>query len=1078
MDRYAHDLGLWGQAHPGNEPIYCDGPLPLNTDAIIYPGSDDEADEATRLARIQRYEECGRRYLQGRPLRILSASLRGPFDKSSGWRNPWLPNLPSDYARHERPSQQPAPATTVQESGSIQPSSLTAEGDDTMEDGDVQDSMECHLPSPQSHEDLQFFDSSSQLERRSRVESWANGVDGNILEKDKFWAPGYSSVDRDGEFSQKRPAGKDWLKRRPAKKRRLPASQTTGATFNSTPTPMTRSGSKSSKVSALRNRSANRSFEMTTPSSSPDKGPRESPDTVERQETSSIEEYRQPASLDTVAADTETHAEPAISSIQEGEEREGGREEEGDAGAHDQEIKADCGNEDLIANDNKGQSRKGPSYNNIETEETSFEDFADDSFHYRARHLKHPTPTRDSNDKLVNEPSEIKMTETSVSPEPFNAVTSSFGIYNESSCHNTPHELLKSGDMEPMIQLNENPGFVVFNNESHHPTSSALASNESLMQFHEAMFKTCSASTPILDAASVPNIDNGRALSDITSNEHGSRLNVRTQILHTIHEVKEATAMDAGPFLDEGATLVGDVMDMEELGGINAPRDASDDSFSKGRDLLTHYAMSATNLANASQQFYYSKNIALSGTEEITGYAMTSSPQVEPAEMLPLTTTDSNQCPKGEDVTSLFGDTGLSSQNDEEQPLVMAKDQTAVPEQQSPWTSLCTVESTSPILNDNIERREDVLTQLPPPPVAAPIDSSALINDSPAVRPSQQSPWAQETALPNIITDLKAVTSTETTNTTDAEMPVELASPPLPEPQNLWAASSSAPPSILSSPCQMPNELERLEPDVKEDESGLNMQGYPDIPIPHVHRQSTPDGEVSIRTFSNFNFFSPPRQSYVPSNSTCRSILARKKPWSVRSSNKSIRRVLFAPLPHEQDDDSYSPSITSRAVSPPPPMVVDLEQEDDIDGKYRKHFDIMNRRLSFQGTPVFRFHQRLLPSSSHQKPESPSVDAMAEAFREADAGQTDFADKAAEENKAEGNDPILEEADEGPQSPWQHDTQGTDDVAAVMGNIGAFLDTWDVDAEIDRNRAELHEAGTHDKPSINDMGVLYGTGIW
>ncbi|KAL4779028.1 hypothetical protein BJX76DRAFT_341915 [Aspergillus varians] len=52
--------------------------------------SDDELDKGQRSARRRRVEKLGETYLQGIPLFILSASLRGPLDK--GWVNPWKKN--------------------------------------------------------------------------------------------------------------------------------------------------------------------------------------------------------------------------------------------------------------------------------------------------------------------------------------------------------------------------------------------------------------------------------------------------------------------------------------------------------------------------------------------------------------------------------------------------------------------------------------------------------------------------------------------------------------------------------------------------------------------------------------------------------------------------------------------------------------------------------------------------------------------------------------------------------------------------------------------------------------------------
>ena len=70
-------LALETYSSPPNNDIDSDGVL----------GSDDELDEDARFARRQRIEKLAEAYLQGTPLFILSASLKGPFDQ--GWVNPW-----------------------------------------------------------------------------------------------------------------------------------------------------------------------------------------------------------------------------------------------------------------------------------------------------------------------------------------------------------------------------------------------------------------------------------------------------------------------------------------------------------------------------------------------------------------------------------------------------------------------------------------------------------------------------------------------------------------------------------------------------------------------------------------------------------------------------------------------------------------------------------------------------------------------------------------------------------------------------------------------------------------------------
>ncbi len=78
-------------------------PLPREEKAIITEPvwlswlPENTETEQEKRAREARRKQIGERYLAGRgaPL-ILSASLKGPFDRSSGWINPWLPKDPNE----------------------------------------------------------------------------------------------------------------------------------------------------------------------------------------------------------------------------------------------------------------------------------------------------------------------------------------------------------------------------------------------------------------------------------------------------------------------------------------------------------------------------------------------------------------------------------------------------------------------------------------------------------------------------------------------------------------------------------------------------------------------------------------------------------------------------------------------------------------------------------------------------------------------------------------------------------------------------------------------------------------------
>jgi hypothetical protein len=120
--------------------IYCAATCP--PEDIFYHGSEDENYEDSTTRKL-RYEAAGRRFLAGDVPYLISASLLGPFDKRSGWTNPWRSRLrtrttsPIDANAHGPSSSQQAhyPQSPVRQATRRQ---------------EVSDSLECHLPSPES----------------------------------------------------------------------------------------------------------------------------------------------------------------------------------------------------------------------------------------------------------------------------------------------------------------------------------------------------------------------------------------------------------------------------------------------------------------------------------------------------------------------------------------------------------------------------------------------------------------------------------------------------------------------------------------------------------------------------------------------------------------------------------------------------------------------------------------------------------------------------------------------------------------------------------------------------------------
>ncbi|KAI0433228.1 hypothetical protein F5Y09DRAFT_299406 [Xylaria sp. FL1042] len=1062
MDRYTHDTGPWGQACVANEPLYCEGPPPSDPDDIICPGSDDENDEATKAARRLRYEEQGRRYLQGRPLRIISASLRGPFNASSGWRNPWHPNLPSQHVqRLDHPSRSSAASPVAQYKTNVSVDRLSSHDDGTAQV--VDDSMECHLPSPQSHQDLQFFNSPSHCERRSRIESWAENVHRGFLEKDKFWAPGHDSADRKAESVQKRPAGREWLKRGPAKRTKLPASQSMEVVYASTPTPMTQLRAKSRRNPVIGKRQANRSFEMTTPSSSPERGPRESPKIVGCHPPASYEAQGQPAPSALSTRDNQTPCEPTIHGQQEEEP------EEDDLGRGDKQEAEDG---EVFKDKGGRQFYRQTSYNDEETEEVGdFENYADESFCYRARQLKHATPTVTFDTTAANSRPQDTENEMPVPPEHGDALIMPCSSDTRAPTPNTGRDPLGSSDVEHAKRPNGTSGSIEIIDESDQPIVSAIHIDNNALQFHVGMIQSSVIADPSADIINAARVDIGQPLGNITSSKHASRINILNNIPHTILEVKEARGISPDPFVDEGVTLIGDPMDTERPGEIELIQQNPDYHSFEGSSLLQHYAISATNIANASQRLECHDITLLDNKNDTEECAITMRLQQAPVEVQLMTNNKStSQSLREESTSSQINAETTLGQEDEGPPQVMTESQALPPEHQSPWATLCTVKESFRPGNDCIERGGDECREFLPQPITTLLGSPALMEFSPAIRPSQQSPWVEEATDPVITIGLEGGVGVDANAITTIELPETPSDPPLIEQQEHMdlARPLVVPPSAINL-SKLPREPQYLKLSaVKEGEASPYTQGFPCTPVPQIDRQSTSDGEVSIRSFSNFNFSSPQRSLCPPSSSACRSILSSAKHLSTRTRTKSTRRVSFAVLPLEQKDDSNQLSTKLRAASPPPATLVDLEEE-IVDGKYRNHFDVMNRRFGVHGTPTLRYHQRLLPGSSQQKPESPSVEAMADAFREADARLSDHIDHVFQDNKVDEQELRFGELEETPQSPWQHDTQGIDDVAAVMGNLNQFLDVWDMDAEIDKTRAELNEIGTHE---VSPTGIL------
>jgi hypothetical protein len=205
VDPSADELSLeWGE-----DTIYCEATCA--PEDVLYEGSDDE-DYDNPISRKLRYEEAGQRYLDGKTPFLITASLKGPFDSKSGrWVNPWR-------SKHRTTGTSQGVRTSpgkllrsaqVKRNVSIPETTLTAPGD----------SLECHLPSPESLKQASVAGGHAYLEEDelAKVQEWREAIEPGDAARDRFW----TSTPQSSLSARKRKAkGSSWLKHLATKRRR------------------------------------------------------------------------------------------------------------------------------------------------------------------------------------------------------------------------------------------------------------------------------------------------------------------------------------------------------------------------------------------------------------------------------------------------------------------------------------------------------------------------------------------------------------------------------------------------------------------------------------------------------------------------------------------------------------------------------------------------------------------------------------------------------------------------------------------------------------------------------------------
>ena len=190
-----------------HDQIYCEAVAEVRD--VIYCGSEDENYQSS-VVRKQRYEAAGQRYLSGQLPTILSASLRGPFDRKSGWINPWRSKHRTQNSKLPATGE-PSPTTALNRLRAIRENNV-----------EPQDSLECHLPSPQSLKQARSYIEHPYLEEDELavVHTWRDGV-GSISEEDTFWQTNTTDA---GSSRKRRGTESQWLRTPDLKRRKQDAA--------------------------------------------------------------------------------------------------------------------------------------------------------------------------------------------------------------------------------------------------------------------------------------------------------------------------------------------------------------------------------------------------------------------------------------------------------------------------------------------------------------------------------------------------------------------------------------------------------------------------------------------------------------------------------------------------------------------------------------------------------------------------------------------------------------------------------------------------------------------------------------
>lgn len=1092
---------------------------PSEADDILYSGSDDEYYDSP-AERRGRYEIQSARFLQGKSLTIFSAQLRGPFSKESGWQNPWLGRSKTNNGAKDMATR-PIPqglSTSRSNSATGYVSGGASVAVTPLRLDRLTQPSSCRIPSPIRSSSYgaasnPYMDGATW----NRVHAWRVDVVANAEQAEGLQATVTSVAKTSPQAASrsKRPATSELLRNALAKK-----SRSSGVDL-SIGEPLSPAGQNQSprtgrrQVSdALLSTPDNRS--LLNSHASPDNfsgaaldgsvtGQISIPRAAEMRVSSAGDSAKEKASsipLPVVNVAEKTN-DVSITPVQQAQPLSDGRQSAVVSRASGSErsplrpnaTKINARIHNLPQDSKRDQPAKGnvnqeASLNITEAQEQSPLDYcsqADRSFQYRSKaprvSKRKALAEATQNGENVSQPS---------SP-------------TETASENTgsPPEDLPSSDSKKIYST----GALETPNNSTVPDSGTslrdMPNDKSIMAEDAADITTPGIDGPTLIPSSSAPLQQDPAPPSASRPEHGpgAEAHIRRNAIdngnHALPELKSVPKRTSPPNELVEILSLGPRPSLETTKLVGPIHDPHDVQVSKGTPVVA--------LDTAVRPRYQSHiGSKLDGdceahtqgrTSSDQGVTIESATKREPNVILPGPQQES---PWAKGLVNITEDAGSASDLPVQQTPMQALVRpgptgsresilATAPMQQSPWTKENTLQTTL-----------EVATDMPSAPLAdyarqarrdtEPTEITAIT--------ASQNPWASD----------------ERPADANCEDPRRLLFPSPGRPLRIDGALYSSPVSSNHSP---------LRPTTDTATGGALWQALPSTPT-QQSSLSTPDLTSSIKSFRDFMSPSPePRRRSEPILSPkagrIEKLDRRKSALSKSRRDREKRahlRVSFAlpgqdrsgtPAMDTDPDEALdgaelpcreaeSPSLVRKASSqaPPrrassPPLELSQSELPAEVTRFRQFFRTQARK----GPQVKRpgSYTPLLPSASQQRCGSPEADAMAGAFIEADRARGEqgvSGDSGAapeeEERKEAGDQEQLESEEQSPEE--DEEPQEIDDVTAVLDNLGDFLNSFDVEADLDKARREEQQQQERPQelglgfPNTQDQMEIMGAGVW